>query len=298
MEHVARLIKDRTGCSVKTAEPLSRHTSFGIGGPADLFVEPHTVAELITALRLLHEECIPYYFLGNGTNLLVGDKGVCGAVVRLRGEFARYHYDGETVVSGAAVPLALLAKDTCREGFINLAFASGIPGSLGGALYMNAGAHGSALGDFVLNAVILDRDLVIQKLSRQDLNLAYRKSGIPHGSVICSVRLQLEPGDRDSIGRKCREYLVYRQNRQPSQPNAGSVFKNPPQDTAGRLLDAAGLKGSRLGDAMISEVHANFIVNCGSATAADVLALIEFAQKVVYEKFGVRLEMEIQKLGD
>lgn len=298
MERLSRLLREKITGSVRTDEPLYRHTSFRIGGPADLFVEPENTAELLEVLQLLKEEKVPYFILGNGTNLLVCDRGFRGAVIRLAGEFATYFFHGDSVDSGASVPLAVLARAACDRGFGNLVFATGIPGTLGGAVFMNAGAHGRALGDFLITATVLDQNLRLHTLAPHQLGLSYRESSITAGTVICRVKLWLQPAAREEIEQKCREYLGFRQAKQPRQPSAGSIFKNPPGDAAGRLLEAAGLKGRRVGGAMISELHANFIVNCGGASAADVLALIEAARDAVRQKFGVALELEIQVLGE
>ncbi len=298
MEKIARLLKEKITGPVKTGEPLSRHTSFGIGGPADLFVEPQTVDELAAVVSVLRRENLPSFLLGNGTNLLVSDAGYRGAVIRLGGEFREFYYRDQTLVSGAAVSLAVLARDACRQGYANLEFATGIPGTLGGALFMNAGAHGHSIGEFVLETTLLDREGRIHNLGPEEMGFSYRGSRIPTGMVICSAKLSLLPGKAEEIEEKCRKYFEFRAIRQPRLPNAGSIFKNPPGDAAGRLLEAAGLKGLRIGGAMISQQHANFIVNCGGATARDVLALIAVARQAVREKSGVELELEIKVFGE
>lgn len=298
MEKIFRLLQEQITGTVKMGEELSHHTSFRIGGPADLFVEPETVGELSVVVSVLRRERLSCFLLGSGTNLLVGDAGFRGVVIRLGRQFRQFHYEGSILVSGSAVPLAVLAKDACRQGFTNLEFATGIPGSLGGALFMNAGAHGNSVGQFVLEATALDREGSIHTLSPQELGFSYRGSRIKPGAIICSARLSLKPGVADEIEDKCRRYSEFRTTRQPRLPNAGSIFKNPPGDAAGRLLEAAGLKGLRVGGAMISEQHANFIVNCGGATARDVLALIDVARQAVREKSGVDLELEIKVFGE
>jgi UDP-N-acetylmuramate dehydrogenase len=282
---------------VGTDVVLSRHTSFKIGGPADLFVEPVTMTELVMVLSTLRQEEIPVYLLGSGTNLLVSDAGYRGAVVRLAGEFKQFIYGNYCVDAGAAVPLARLAVDAGKRGLAGLDFAAGIPGTVGGALVMNAGAHGSAIGDLLTEAQILDEKLNLHSFTAEDLGLSYRKSNITSGSVVCRVKLRLLQGERETQEKKCDQYLHFRRKHQPRQPNAGSIFKNPPHDSAGRLIEAAGLKGRRVGGAMISELHANFIVNCGNASAADVWYLLEMAREEVARQFGVNLELEIRLLG-
>jgi len=297
MKKTAEKLASQIGGIVRTEEALSRHTSFKIGGPADLFVEPVTMTELVIVLSILRQEGIPVYLLGSGTNLLVSDAGYRGAVVRLGGEFKQFEFGGCCVETGAAVPLARLAADAGQRGLAGLDFAAGIPGTVGGALVMNAGAHGSAISDVLKEAQILDKELSLHRFTAEDLGLSYRKSNLAPGSVVCRVKLQLLPGERESLAKKRGQYLCFRQERQPRQPNAGSIFKNPPHDSAGRLIEAAGLKGRRAGGAMISEMHANFIVNCGNASSADVWYLLETAREEVVKQFGVKLELEIRLLG-
>lgn len=297
MRKTAEKIAAQVSGIVRTDEVLSRHTSFKIGGPADLFVEPLTMTELVTVLSTLRQEEIPLYLLGSGTNLLVSDAGYRGAVVRLAGEFKQFVYGDCCVESGAAVPLARLASESSQRGLAGLDFAAGIPGTVGGALVMNAGAHGSAISDVLTEALILDEKLSLHSLAAGDLGLSYRKSNITSGSVVCRVKLRLSQGKREVELKKCGQHLRFRREHQPLQPNAGSIFKNPPHDSAGRLIEAAGLKGRRVGGAMISELHANFIVNCGNASAADVWFLLEMAREEVAKQFGINLELEIRLLG-
>lgn len=296
MEFVAEKIAKKVEM-VKLSEPLSRHTSFKIGGPADLYVEPQNVEQLIFVLTCLQEQKKPYYFLGNGTNLLVHDDGYRGAVVRLAGQFREFSFTQELVSAGAAVPLAVLAQKAEQLGLRGLAFAGGIPGSVGGALVMNAGAHGHSLGELLVDAQILNAALILHTCQPQELGLSYRQSNIRPPQVVCAVRLQLTAGDKDELVRQSREALAFRRNRQPRQPNAGSIFKNPLGDAAGRLIEAAGLKGHRVGGAVISDVHANFIVNQQHATAQDVMTLISKVQQEVSRQFGIELALEVRLLG-
>ncbi len=297
MEQVVSLLKKEISGTVIVGEPLAQYTSFKIGGPADLLIQPVNTAELITVISHLRHYGIPYFILGNGTNLLVSDDGYRGAAIRLAGEFRSFAYGDASVSSGSAVPLTVLARDACRQGLTNLEFATGIPGTLGGALFMNAGAHGRSMGDVLIDAVILDAAAVPHTYTSEELGFTYRKSAISAESIVCSARLRLVQGEVAKIAAKCRDYQEFRANRQPRLPNAGSVFKNPPHDAAGRLIEAAGLKGMREGGAIISETHANFIVNCGGATAGDVLTLIGRARSIVAEKFDIELELEIKVLG-
>lgn len=297
MERIARELDSKISGPVRTGETLSRYTSFRIGGPADLYVEPATTDELVVVLATLRQEGIPCFVLGSGTNLLVSDSGYRGAVLRLGGQFCQYAINGLVVNAGAAVNLAMLANDACRRGLAGLEFAAGIPGSVGGALVMNAGAHGGAISDCLREAVLLDRSLALHTLASDALGLSYRQSSLPSDSIVCSVSLLLQPGDPVILERMRRQHLAFRRDRQPRQPNAGSIFKNPPGDGAGRLIEAAGLKGRRVGGAMISPQHANFFVNCGEATARDVFSLIDMTREEVANRFGVMLELEIRLLG-
>lgn len=297
VEQLARQLR-ALNIPFRTSEPLAPHTSFKVGGPAALFAEPRTIDELRAVLSLCREQDVPSVILGGGTNLLISDKGFPGVVLRLAGEFNTFFYHGSTVDCGAGVQLSPLAVDACRRGLCNLEFAVGIPGTLGGALVMNAGAHGREIGRIVLEALVLDRYLLPQILSRQQLHFAYRQSDLPVGSIVCRVKLGLSHGQKEEIQEKCRQNFRLRREGQPRQPSAGSVFKNPPGHAAGRLLEEAGLKGQREGNAMISTIHANFIVNCGNATSADILALIKTARNAVREKYGVELELEIRLLGE
>ncbi|MCR3921513.1 MAG: UDP-N-acetylmuramate dehydrogenase [Firmicutes bacterium] len=297
MEHVAREIKLNITGRVKTQELLARHTSFKIGGPADLYLEPENVTELAYVLTYLQSEGISYYILGNGTNLLVHDQGFRGAVICLAGQFREFTFSDLSVNAGAAVPLALLAQRATALGRTGLSFAAGIPGTVGGALVMNAGAHGHSLADQLVDAQILTGDMAVHIYQPEELELRYRKSNISPNDVVCAVTLRLEAGDKDDLERQSRDDLTFRRSRQPRQPNAGSIFKNPPGDAAGRLIEAVGLKGHRVGGAMISDIHANFIVNCQQATAQDVMALIATARREVAQQFGIKMELEIQLLG-
>lgn len=299
MDRIAEEISKVISRPVKISEPMFRHTSLKIGGPADLFIEPESSRELAMVIASLKTENIPYFILGNGTNLLVSDGGYRGAIIHLCGEFKQIKYYGTTVTAGAAVKLATLARDACQRGLGGLQFAAGIPATIGGALKMNAGAHGHCIGDLVSLAQILSEQLEIHTLRPEEMGLTYRKSSLPPHAVVCKVELSLIPSDSHNLLAECQKNLMFRsrQPRQPRQPNAGSVFKNPSQDAAGRLIEAVGLKGYKVGGAMFSDVHANFIVNCGNATAADVLSLVEKAKDAVYAQFKIELELEILLLG-
>ncbi|NLZ38649.1 MAG: UDP-N-acetylmuramate dehydrogenase [Firmicutes bacterium] len=297
MKSVAHEIAAKITGKVKLQEPLKNHTSFRIGGPADLYVEVHNVKELVFVLSLLQQKGIPWFILGNGTNLLVHDQGYRGTAIRLQGAFKEINVNGLMLEAGAAVPLTVLAQRANSQGLSGLTFACGIPGTVGGAVVMNAGAHGRSISDVLVDVQILDSSLELHTYQASELGLNYRKSKISPSEIICFARFQLEVGDKIELERQSRDYLEFRRNRQPRQPNAGSIFKNPPGTTAGSLIEAAGLKGYRVGGAMISDIHANFIVNCQQATAQDVMTLIMIVREKVARQFGIELELEVRLLG-
>ncbi|NLZ93455.1 MAG: UDP-N-acetylmuramate dehydrogenase [Firmicutes bacterium] len=297
MQSVAHEIAANITGKVKLQEPLKYHTSFKIGGPADLYVQVQNVRELVYVLSLLQQNGIPWFILGNGTNLLVHDEGYRGSVIHLSGKFKDFKFNGLMLEAGAAVPLAVLARRANSLGLSGLTFAGGIPGTVGGAVVMNAGAHGHCLSEVLVDVQILDSSLELHTCQASELGLNYRKSKISSSEIICFVRFQLEAGDKVELERQSRDYLMFRHNRQPRQPNAGSIFKNPPDTAAGSLIEAAGLKGYRVGGAMISDIHANFIVNCQQATAQDVMTLINIVRRKVAQQFGIELELEVRLLG-
>jgi len=298
-----RNLKRIPGVSVKTSEPLARYTSMKVGGPADYFCEVEDVSALAALLQLLRREDVPVCLLGNGSNVLVSDAGVRGAVIHLAGSFKRaeWRQEGEAawVDVGAAYLVARLAREAARRGYAGLEFAEGIPGSMGGALVMNAGAYGSEFERIVEQVDGVTAGGQFVRLARSELNFGYRRSDLPTGMVVTGIRLRLEKADPLEVSRSLEEMVTKRKKAQPSGfPNSGSMFRNPPGDFAGRLIEAAGLKGKRLGQAQISERHANFIVNHGGARAEEVRQLIELARAEVDKQFGVRLEPEVRFLGE
>ncbi len=286
------------GDRARPDEPLGRHTSFRIGGPADLLVVPGTVAELAAVLRLTHAHGARPSLLGGGSNVLVGDGGMRGVVVKLGRGFAHLSWSGATVRAGAAVQLGRLARASVERGLAGLEFAEGIPGTVGGALFMNAGAYGGDVSATVAVVEGLDERGESVELGRDALPFAYRRSGLPPGFVVTAVHFALEADDPACVRARMDDARARRTAAQPhGRACAGSIFKNPLGDHAGRLIEAAGLKGTRAGQARISERHANFIVNEGGARAADVKALMDLAQRVVWERSGVWLEPEVRLVG-
>lgn len=283
--------------SIRFDEPMDRHTTFRIGGPADRFAVPAGIRDFQALLRESPaEEKITV--VGAGSNLLVSDQGVRGTVVHTRCmEWIRIQ--GHRASVGAGVMLPGLLRRLVRRGLGGMEWAAGIPGSVGGAVRMNAGTPEASMADHLVSVTLLHRSGKLEDREAREIDFGYRRMALPEDVWIAGAALELEPGNPEAIERKVRENMEARRQRQPlGFPSAGSVFKNPPGDFAGRLIEAAGMKGERVGDAEISEVHANFIVNRGRARAADVLALIRKVREKVFQEFGVLLELEIRVLGE
>jgi UDP-N-acetylmuramate dehydrogenase len=291
------------GIKLKLAEPLARYTSMKIGGPADYFIEVENEPALAELLRLLNRHGTPICLLGNGSNVLISDRGVRGAVIHLAGDFKsiRWREDDESVQIdvGAAYAVTQLVREAARKGFAGLEFAEGIPGSVGGALFMNAGAYGSEFEKVIDRVEGLTPDGRTIRFARSEMKFSYRDSHLPEGMVVTSARLRLHRGNALQVSAKLRELVGKRKSSQPAGfPNSGSMFRNPPGDYAGRLIEAAGLKGQRIGQSQISERHANFIVNLGGAKAEQVRQLMELAKSEVRKQFGIELAAEIKLLGE
>lgn len=285
---------------VRPQEPLAPLTTFRIGGPAEFLVEVADLTELTGVLELVRERNLPLYILGNGSNLLVADEGVSGVVLVLGGDLARRRIEGNRVVAGGGYNLPKLAVEVSRLGLGGLQFACAIPGTVGAGLVINAGAHGGEMSQVVQEvAVVWTEDGRPERLTAEQVGFGYRSSGLQgSGAIVTEVVFNLHPEDPAVLSGQIKALLEKRKASQPlGQPNAGSIFKNPPGDYAGRLIEQAGCKGWREGDAQVSEKHANFIVNLGRATARDVIALALRVRDAVAERFGVRLEPEIRIWG-
>lgn len=298
-EQLVRLLGER----IRFAFPLARYTSFRIGGPADAFAEPTTLEELRTLLAILHAEGVPFFLLGGGTNILISDRGVRGVVIKLGDGFNyaswKEQEDGAGVHVGAAHSLGRFVREAVRQGYHGVEFAEGIPGSVGGGLLMNAGAFGSELSRVVSAITGVHREGQILRLTGEEVGFAYRRTALPPQCVVAEVEFHLQRGELAEITAAMERAQRKRQQTQPhGYPNAGSIFKNPPGAYAGRLIEVAGLKGREHGKARISEQHANFIVNTGGASAADVKSLMEQAQLAVWEKNQVWLEPEVRFVGE
>jgi UDP-N-acetylmuramate dehydrogenase len=282
---------------VDREHPLAKHTSFNIGGPAEYFVEAAQPLPLVDSCQ---QRGVPYLLLGAGTNLLVSDEGVEGLVIRCVGR--EHRVEGTRVYAAAGLKMLRLARICADHDLTGFEWAIGVPGTVGGAAYQNAGCWGGQLSDVLVEAFGFLPGRGCETWSLEDLRLGYRTSALRHGdlkgALVIGIRIQLAPGDGEASRRQMAEWTAQRTRTQPIKTkNCGSVFKNPPGDSAGRLVEAVGLKGAREGAAEVSTQHANFIVNKGGAGAADVRRLIERIQAAVAERFGVELEPEVELVG-
>jgi len=278
-------------------EPMSRHTSLHVGGPADSFVRVASEDDLRGAVAVTRQHELPIFVLGGGTNLLVADRGIRGVVIE--NAWSEATVDGETVTAASGAPTAHVAAVAARAGLLGLEWMATVPGTVGGAVHGNAGAFGTETADVILDAELMDLNGDAWTASRADLGYAYRTSAL-QGTPVIVVRARFHgtQGDRDTAVRRIKDMANERAAKQPlAQPNTGSIFRNPPGDFAGRLIEAAGLKGHRLGGAMVSEKHANFIVNAADATAAQIRDLMRLCQREVRERFGVDLVPEVELVG-
>jgi UDP-N-acetylmuramate dehydrogenase len=284
-------------------EPLDRYTSLKVGGPADALVFPQSVDELGQLVLFFKKGGHPYMIVGNWTNLLVRDGGYRGAIIAMRDlrriAWGQEEQDTVLVNAQAGVPLTELVRLTAERALAGMAFCAGIPGSVGGAVMMNAGAYGCEIKDILYKATLMDDRAVVTERLRRELPFEYRRLKVPEGTIVLDAVFCLERGDHQIIRQRIDEIMDMRRRKHPLEyPSAGSIFKNPAGHPAGLLIEAAGLKGITIGGAKISERHGNFIVNTGGATAADVLALIERAQQEVLKQAGIVLETEVRIVGE
>lgn len=281
--------------------PMREYTSFKAGGNAAVLVTVESVGQLQQVLADVAEAGVPSMLLGNGSNTLFKDSGYDGVVIKLGEAFSGCeHLGGGKVVAGASILMSVLAKHLLRESLSGFEFASGIPGSLGGAVFMNAGAYGGELKDILVSAAAVSRDgSEIREFTAEELQLSYRHSALEdNGYIAVSATLQLTPGVQEEIQAKMRELMEKRNSKQPVQyPSAGSTFKRPEGYFAGKLIEDAGLKGVSVGGAQVSVLHSGFVINTGGATATDILELMALVQNTVYDKFGVKLEPEVRIIG-
>ena len=291
--------------AIKHDEPMKLHTTFRIGGPADVFVIPRDKDSLRDAVKCCRAFNIPWMIIGNGSNLLVGDKGIRGVVFRIFKTMDEICFepdgdDGFYVTAGAGILLSRLSAAIAREGLEGFEFASGIPGTFGGAVTMNAGAYGGEMKPLVTSVTVLTKEGELRTLSQKELDFGYRTSIIQKEKmVVLEAVLKLAKGNRDEISARIEDFSTRRREKQPLEfPSAGSTFKRPEGYFAGKLIQDAGLKGFCIGGAMVSKKHSGFVINTGNATAADVLSLIRYIQKTVWDTFGVALEPEVRIIGE
>ena len=291
------------GCTQRPllpAEPMTKHTSFHIGGPAELMAQPQSEAELQSLLLKAAEAAVPVTLVGNGSNLLVRDKGIRGLVIKLGSMLRDIKVSGNVLTFGSGVSLAQASKKAAELGLSGMEFAVGIPGSIGGAVYMNAGAYDGEMSKVVKSVRVMDAEGEVSELSAGELDFGYRHSALQGSSkIVTSVTVELAAGDKQAIAEKMADFSNRRITKQPLElPSAGSMFKRPPGYFAGTLIDQTGLKGYTVGGAQVSTKHAGFVVNIGGATAADVLQLISDVQAKVFAAHGVHLEPEVLVLGE
>ena len=295
-----KLVEKFPGINIKIDELMKKHTSFQIGGPADILILPKNKDELKAVLVECSKDNITPYIIGNGTNLLVMDNGVRGVIIKIGNNFNNIEVCGNVIVAHAGVALVTLSYLAMERGLTGLEFAGGIPGSVGGAVYMNAGAYGGEMRDVVTSAEVMNfnGDEVI--LDNSELQFGYRKSLLQNGNLIATkIKIQLKEGNYEEIRKRMDELNHIRKKKQPLVlPSAGSTFKRPDGYYAGELIEKAGLKGFRVRDAQVSELHAGFIVNLGEATAKDVIELINCIKKKIKEQYNVELVPEVKILGE
>ncbi len=281
-------------------EPMARHTTFRIGGPADYFIELGSVDEIKAAVRICQEENLPWFVLGRGSNLLVSDQGYRGVILSIYKNFQNIDIQGEILTVQAGTLLTTLSGKALDASLSGMEFASGIPGTVGGAVVMNAGAYGGEMKDIVRQVTVLDQEGIVRTLTGEEMQFGYRTSlAKKKGYIVLEAILELKPGEKEQIREKMQTLKAKRIEKQPLEyPSAGSTFKRPEGYFAGKLIMDAGLRGARVGDAQVSEKHCGFVVNTGHATAADVRELMRQIQEKVQEQFGVRLEPEVRFLGE
>ena len=279
--------------------PMRQFTSIKVGGPADCLLFPRDVVELRKVVRYVRSKKIPFLILGKGTNLVVRDKGVRGWIISLMQGMKKIHMDGEVVEAEAGLPLQRLVQYSIRKGLTGLEPFFGIPGTVGGGLAMNAGAWGVELKDVLLSMTLMREDGEIVERPRSRLRFSYRRLILPPAWIILKGRFRLKKGDKEESLQRVKSYSEMRKRRQPlDYPSAGSIFRNPKEGPAGKWIEEFGLKGSRIGQAMVSERHANFIINLGKAKAEEVIRLMEFVEKRIYEEKGISLEREVKVVGE
>ncbi|WP_353106141.1 UDP-N-acetylmuramate dehydrogenase [Acetoanaerobium noterae] len=285
---------------ILTKEYMKNHTSFKIGGSADFLVTPRTVDQIQNLIKTLKKENIPVFIMGNGSNLLVSDKGIRGVVIKLSKNFSSFSISGDEVTAQSGILLSTLSKSIVNESLSGFEFASGIPGTIGGAVTMNAGAYDSEMKNIVEEVAAMDMDGNIRTFTNQEMNFRYRKSRVTDETlVVLEAKLKLEKGNIEDIKAKIDDFTLRRTTKQPlTAYSAGSTFKRPEGYFAGKLIEDAGLKGIIMRNAAVSSLHSGFVINTGDATCENILELIEFIKLTVFSKFGVMLEEEVRVVGE
>jgi UDP-N-acetylmuramate dehydrogenase len=286
--------------TVKENEPMANYTTIKIGGPVEIFVEPTTVENLEKTMQIIQKHKAQWIAIGRGSNLLVSDQGISGVVIKLGAGLDKVEIEGTTLSVGGGHSLVSLATSISRKGLSGLEFASGIPGSVGGAVFMNAGAHGSDISRILEKALVLFEDGKLEWVSNEEMEFSYRTSVLQkkRPGVVVEAVFSLTEGNKESIFSEMQKNKDYRKETQPwNFPCAGSIFRNPLPNYAGKLIEVAGLKGYQIGGAKISEMHGNFIVNTGNAKADDVLQLIQHVKDTIYDLYEVKMETEVEIIG-
>ncbi len=285
--------------NVLVNEPMSRHTTFMVGGPADFFVAPSDTASLAQIVNLCRSEEVPYYLVGNGSNLLVSDQGFRGVILSTK-NLQALHVEGNEITAGPGVRMSVLSKEACRAGLAGLAFAAGIPGTVGGGVHMNAGAYDGEISKVAKCVRVLDKEAKEHVWTAQEMQFDYRSSrAMKEEAIVLETVFSLEPGDPEQIQARIDELAAKRRASQPLEfPSAGSTFKRPRGYYAGKLIQDSGLAGYRIGGACVSTKHCGFVINDQHATASDIYQLCRNIQDIVFDKYGVKLAMEVKMIGD
>ena len=298
IETVINEINNKTASLCLMNESLKKHTTYGIGGPADLMIFPKSKQDLIKVIEIINKNKIQLTILGSGSNVLVSDNGIRGAVISLKNSLKKIEVDDNILYAECGTMLGKIVKHAVKNNLIGLENLNGVPGTLGGALIMNAGAWGGEISENLIHVEVINSKSEIQKIQKKDLNFSYRQSSFNKDDILLSAKFNLKKADKDIIKENFIEAQSGRKKSQPlNKRSAGSLFKNPKNNSAGKLLDEAGLKGFSIGDAKISEKHANFFINDGDATSKDMLMLIKKAHKEVKDKFNVNLSLEVKLMG-
>ena len=295
------MLFSKLNCVVKYDEPLKNHTTFQIGGKCIALIEPKKVEDIIEAIKICRENNLKFFVIGNGSNLLVPDDGYNGVIIKIKSEFSNIQVEGECLIAHSGAKLSEVYTVAYENSLTGFEFASGIPGTIGGAIFMNAGAYGGEMKDIVESVEVLDLDnYEVKELKNEELDFSYRKSIIQRKNyIVLTIKLKLNKGNKEEIKAVYEDLRERRNSKQPLNfGSAGSTFKRPEGHFASKLIEDAGLKGYHINDAWVSEKHSGFIVNKGNASYKEVMELIEYVQKVVFEKFEVKLETEVRILKD